>query len=247
MRSRATPGRERADAPVNASPKVPTHAVLALQRSAGNQAVARLLQRSTPDAPAPAVPTDLLAGLEALFPEAARKVRSCPAALELVEDAKRKGAEFGGYSERGPVVRTHAYTLENRVYIPQSQTDPVRQMNDFLFEINNAARADRLAQIHKDALAGSIDAKTYARRKIEVEVEGILSTGAVWAAFKGSDATLDQYDVAFFLEQHEQFKSGTKTKEQIVDDVLQWRSIAGAAWTNERYYMDQYEKLRSGG
>jgi hypothetical protein len=247
MRSRETPAPERDKAPVIAAPQLPAHTLLALQRSAGNQAVARLLQRRTPEAPAPAVPSVLLTGFEALFPDAARKVRSCPPALELVEDAKRKGAEFGGYSERGPVVRTHAYTLENRVYIPQAQSDPVRQMSDFLFEINNAARADRLAQIHKDALAGSINAKTYARRKIEVEVEGILSTGAIWAAFKGSDATLDQYDVTFYLKQHEEFKSGKKAKEQIVDDVLQWRSIAGAAWTNERYYMDQYEKLRSGG
>jgi hypothetical protein len=110
-------------------------------------------------------------------------------------------------------------------------------------------RADQLGQIHNDALAGTIDAKTFARRKIEVEVEveGILSTGAVWFSFKAGNPALEEYDKTLYAERYEEFKSGRKTKDQIVDDVLRWRSIAGAAKTNEAYYMEQYETLRSGG
>jgi hypothetical protein len=254
---RDAPARERRETVPAPAQKRSGHAgfgpqaVLALQQAAGNQAVARLLQRSTPEAPAPAAPapappTDLLAAFEAKFPAAAAKIRSSPAALELVEQAKKKSAEFGGFSEQGPIVATYAYTVENRVYVPQAQTDPIRAVNDFLFELNNAMRADQLSQIHKDALAGTIDAKTYARRKVEVEVEGILATGAVWPSLKAGDAALDQYDKTFYTQLYEEFKSGTKTKDQVVVDVLGWRSITAASKTNEDYYMEQYEQLRSG-
>jgi hypothetical protein len=227
-------------------------AILALQRAAGNQAVARLLQRSAPApaTPAPAAPSpatgDPLTAFSEKFPEAAARIRSSPAAMKLVEECAAKSVGFGGYSEDGPEKRTTPYTFENRVYVAKAQTDPIRAMGDFLFELNNAARADRLEELHRDAQTGTIDAKTYARRKVDVEVEGMLRTGEMWAESKAGDTTLDRYDDHFYAEEYAAFKSGAKTKDQLVDDVLQWRNINAAALTNEKYYMQQYDGLRAG-
>ena len=82
--------------------------------------------------------------------------------------------------------------------------------------------------------------------KIEVEVDGILSTGAIWLELKATGgATLDEYDKHFFAAEAEAVKTGAKTKAQIVDEVLQWRNINAASKTNQRWYMEQYDQLRS--
>jgi hypothetical protein len=220
--------------------------MLALQRTAGNLSVVRMLQRSAPEAPAPPAPApagDLLGAFGERFADAAARIRASPAAMELVKEADAASVRFGGYSEDGPARTTTPYTVNDAVYVSKSQTDPIRAMGDFLFELNNATRSPRFDQIHKDAIAGRIDAKTFARRKIELEVEGILRMGAIWFEVKAGNPALDEYDKHFYAEEHEVFKSGAKTKEQIVDEVLQWRNINAAAMTNEQWYMERYERL----
>jgi hypothetical protein len=77
---------------------------------------------------------------------------------------------------------------------------------------------------------------------VVIEVEGMLRMGLVWFEIKGGDKKLDKYDNDFFLAQYQDFKTGKKTKKEIVDAVLTWKNGIQRSKTNEQYYMDQYPK-----
>lgn len=225
--------------------------LLALQRTAGNAAVAQLLRNGPAPAPgvkAPSPPSPkeqgdkLLKEFAAKFPDAAKLVVGHASAEQLVQEAAVKGVKFGGYSEEGPAKAAWAYTVGDSVYVPKARTDAIVAMSDFLFELNNAIHAPLIEGAVKEAAAKKIDAKTYARRIVEIEVEGMLRMGLVWLEIKGGDKKLDKYDKDFFAAQYKDFKDGKKTKKEIVDAVLTWKNGIKRSKTNEQYYMDQYPK-----
>jgi hypothetical protein len=189
------------------------------------------------------------------FKGSADLIRQSPEALKLVGEADKAGVEFGGYAEDGPgKALGRPYTSGNKVYVPKAQKDKYIAMSDFLFELNNAIRAPQFKAAHAEARKGSkgtLSAKQYAYRMVELEVEGMLRLGQVWFDTKkksAEGAKLDKYDQDFFLYEYKQFKEGKKTKDQIVKDVLQRVYDTGTlkGKTTEQYYMEAYQKLSGG-
>jgi hypothetical protein len=190
----------------------------------------------------------LLKDFSASFVEAGKLILASPKAVKLVKQAEDAGAKFGGFAEDGPSKDTWPYTVGNSVYIPKAHTDPLTAMADFLFELNNAIRAPKFAEVYKDAAAGKLTNKSYARKKVELEVEGMLQLGEVWfetkkSAGKEKDKTWSSHDGEFYLEEYEAYKAGKKSKDDIVNEVLKWKYSQGtdAGKTVEQFYMEQYD------
>lgn len=176
------------------------------------------------------------------FPDAAKLIKGKKSAEQLVQEAAVKGVKFGGFAEDGPGKDAWAYTIGDTVYVPKARTDAIVAMSDFLFELNNAIRKPKFDKNTENAAAKKITPKQFARRKVELEVEGMLRMGSIWFDIKGGDKKLDKYDNDFFLAEYQAYKDKKKTKSQIVDEVLQWRNGSDHSKTNEQYYMDQYPK-----
>jgi hypothetical protein len=82
----------------------------------------------------------------------------------------------------------------------------------------------------------------------EQEVEGMLRLGETWFKLKstgGAHPGWDTYDQRFFLSEYEAVKTGNKTKDDVVRDVLQRVYETGTlrGKTVEQYYMDDYNRL----
>jgi len=189
------------------------------------------------------------------FLEAAKLILSNPEAMKLVKEADAAGVQFGGYSEDGPAKATgRAYTIGTTVYVPKARTDPILAMKSFLFELNNALRAPKVAELQKEAgtgTTGSLTAKQYAYNIVELEVEGMLRMGEIWfetkkAAPKGSIPS--KYDAPFWLGDYEDVKNGKKTKDDLVKEVLSRVYDSGtlAGKTVEQNYVEQYNRLSGG-
>jgi hypothetical protein len=185
------------------------------------------------------------------FPDSVALIKNSPEALKLVKEAETAGTKFGGFSEDGPGKLAWPYTVGDTVYVPKARTDKVVAMSDFLFELNNAIRSPALAEIHAEGAKGSkgkLTAKTYAYKKVEQEVEGMLRTGKVWFETKktmGGGKELDKYDADFFLGEYNAFKAGKKTKDDIIKAVLASANPANNK-THEQMYMEQYAALSGG-
>lgn len=206
-----------------------------------------------PEPPPPG--TELLKSFADKFPEAAELISKSAPAMHLVGKAEEAGAKFGGYAEEGPAKDTgRAYTVGNTVYVPKARTDKVLAMKSFLFELNNAIRAPKFAELTKEAVKGTkgkLTAKEYAYKKVELEVEGMLKLGEIWFKMKktiGKDAEWNKYDNDFYLSEYQSVKEGKKTKDDIVKDVLKRVYDSGKlkGKTVEQYYMEQYESLSGG-
>jgi len=205
--------------------------------------------------PKPAPEMKLVDDFAAKFPAAASLIKPNPAAMKLVKEAFDAGATFGGYAEDGPSKDVWPYTVGNAVYVPKARADPpVLAMSDFLFELNNAIRQPRFAAITAAATKGAktdtAAAKQYAHDKVEAEVEGMLRLGEVWfetkAKYLGKQAhAFDKYDKDFFLAEYQSFKDKKKTKDDIINDILQREYETGTlkGKTVEQNYMDQYQRL----
>jgi hypothetical protein len=186
------------------------------------------------------------------FPDAAKQINKSDSAMKLVKEAAAAGVGFGGYAEDGPGKQAWPYTVETKVYIPKARTDPVVAASDFVFELNNALHRPALAAIQQEAAKGTkgkMSAKEYARKTVEVEVEGMLRTGEIWLQMKtalGGGAKLDKYDADWFLGEYQAFKAGKKTKEDIINDILARPSEFAKGKTTEQFYMDQYQHLSGG-
>jgi Domain of unknown function (DUF4157) len=191
----------------------------------------------------------------AKFPNAADLIRRSVPALRLVSEAEATGAVFGGYAEDGPAPTVgRPYTVGHAVYVPRAQTDPVIAMSDFLFELNNAIRAPKIAALAAEAAKGStgtLTARDYAYKIVEQEVEGMLRLGETWFKLKttgGAHPEWDKYDRDFFLAEYEAVKAGRKTKDDIIRDVLgrvyETGTLRGK--TVEQNYMEQYNRLSGG-
>jgi hypothetical protein len=196
----------------------------------------------------------LLEDYAAKFPDAAELIRKSEPAMAVVTEAEAAGAKFGGYSLEGPGKDDWPYTMYGKVYVPQSQTDKIIAMRDFIFELTNAMHAPLYAELSKQAVkgaAGTLTAKEFARRIVEQEVEGMLRLGKVWFETKkglGGGAELDKYDEEFFLSKYKDFTDGKKTKEDIVKEVLASAYVGGSAKgvTIEQNYINEYNRLSSG-
>jgi len=186
------------------------------------------------------------------FLDAARMILNNSAAMTLVKEADAAGIQFGGYAEDGPAKTIgRAYTDGTSVYVPKTTTDPMMAMRDFVFELNNALRAPKVAALGKEAVkgsAGTLTAKQYAYRRTELEVEGMLRLGQIWfetkkAAPKGSIPST--YDAPFFLTDYQAVNDGKKTKDDVVRDVLSRTYDTGTlkGKTVEQYYIDDYNRL----
>jgi hypothetical protein len=189
------------------------------------------------------------------FTEAAKLIYNNPAAMKLVDEAEAAGVEFGGYAEDGPgKAAGRAYTIGKSVYVPKSQTDPMMAMRDFLFELNNALRQPKFAELMKEATkgsTGSLTAKQYAYKIVEQEVEGALRLGEIWFETKKTmpkGAATDAYDRYYFLSNYEEVRTGKKTKDEVVREVLMRVYETGTlkGKTVEQNYMEQYERISDG-
>ena len=198
----------------------------------------------------------LLNAFAAKFLEASKLIYKNPAAMKLVNEAETAGIQFGGYAEEGPGAMAWPYTIATTktVYVPKARTDAIAAMSDFLFELNNAIRSPKLAELQKEAAkgtAGKLTAKDYALKTVEQEVEGMLRLGEIWFETKktlSKDAKWDKYDADFYLSEYNAFKSGKKTKDGIVNDVLKRVYDTGSlkGKTVEHNYMEQYTQLSGG-
>lgn len=196
----------------------------------------------------------LLNSFAAKFPEAAKLIDKNPSAMKLINEAEAAGIQFGGFSEDGPgKTLGRPYTSGTSVYVPKTSTDPVIAMNGFLFELNNALRAPKFAALDTEATKGSkgtLSAKDYAYKNVELEVEGMLRLGEIWFETKkaAKDPKLDKYDADFYYAEYKAFKDGKKTKDDIIKDVLKRVYDTGTlkGKTVEQYYIDSYNS-QSGG
>lgn len=186
------------------------------------------------------------------FPDAAKHINKSDSALKLVKEAAAAGVGFGGYAEDGPAKTAWPYTIGTKVYIPKALTDPVEASSKFLFELNNALHRPALAAIQQEAVKGTkgkMSAKEYARKTVEVEVEGMLRTGEIWLQMKtalGGGRKLDKYDAEWYFSEYQAVKAGKKTKEDIINDVLARPSGFAKGKTTEQFFMDQYKDLSGG-
>ena len=189
------------------------------------------------------------------FPDAADLIRKSVAALRLVSEAEATGTLFGGYAEDGPAPTLgRAYTSGHSVYVPRTETDPILAMRDFLFELNNAIRAPKFAALTAEAVKGStgtLSAHEYAYNMAEQEVEGMLRLGETWFKLKatgGPHPGWNAYDQNYFLAEYEAVKSGRKTKNDVVNDVLKRVYETGTlrGKTVEQYYMEAYTTVSGG-
>jgi hypothetical protein len=197
----------------------------------------------------------LLNAFAAKFPAAAKLILQNPAAMKLVGEAEADSVKFGGYAEDGPAPTAgRAYTAGKMVYVPKTRTDPVLAMRDFLFELNNALRQPKFAELEKEGAkgsTGSLTAKQYALRNTELEVEGMIRLGEIWFETKkalGTDPKWNKYDIHYYLSEYNAFKAGKKTKDDIVKDVLKRVYDTGTlkGKTVEQFYIEQYNELSGG-
>ena len=186
------------------------------------------------------------------FRSAAELIRQAPEAMDLIKEAEDAKVKFGGYAEDGPSKDSWPYTIGDTVYIPKGR-DKVQAMSDFVFELNNAIRQPKIRKLEEEAAKGSkgnLTAEQYATQKVEVEVEGMLRAGEIWFDTKGKlgKGNWGKYDADFFLGEYEAFKSGKKTKADIVKKVLGSKYTTGVdkGKTAKQYYMDQYKDLSKG-
>jgi len=195
----------------------------------------------------------LLGAFAKNFPDAAKLISTNQAAMKLVKEAETAGVKYGGFAEDGPSKDTWPYTVGDKVYVPKARTDKVLAASDFLFELNNAVRRPKFAALEAEARKGkksTLTAKDYARRNVELEVEGMLRAGEIWFDMKKQAPhaqNWDVYDKDFFLAQYKAFKEGKTTKNEIIDKVLKWVYTTGTdkGKTTEQFYEEQFKSLNS--
>ncbi len=199
----------------------------------------------------------LLDDFEKKFADAAKLIRKQPSAMTLVNEAAATGAQFGGYVEDGPAnvaAGARAATVGSKVYVPRARTDSVLAMRDFLFELNNAVRKPKFDVLDKEATKGSkgtLDAKKYAYKTVELEVEGMLRLGKIWFEIKKTmpkGAKTEAYGPQFYASDYESVKSGKKSKDDLTKEVLKRVYDSGdlKGKTVEQKYMDDYKSLSGG-
>jgi hypothetical protein len=189
------------------------------------------------------------------FPDSVEIIKKSPEAMTLIKEASDAGVQFGGYAEEGPSKDAWPYTIGNTVYVPKGhKADKITAVSDFLFELNNGIHGPGIKAAGKEAAKGSkgsLDAKAYAKKIVEIEVDGMLRLGKVWFEMKKNTPKgekWDSHDGEFYLSEYQHFKDGKKTKDDIVKDVLArtYKEGKDAGKTIGQYYMDQYNNFANG-
>jgi hypothetical protein len=203
--------------------------------------------------------TDLLSkfGSASYFPTAASILKGYQPAMNLLNEtvtiANQEGVDlkFGGFSKDtypNTDVNTGAPAngLKDTVYIPKTPTyvnDPTRVMTYFLFELQNARRAKVYSNLYIGSLAGRITEAEYAYKMIEQEVEGGLRIGQMWNEIVTSTKQTISGKPKYFHDLYLSVAKNTKTKDQVIIDVLKSSFESGPVMTRDQYYRDSYRRF----
>ena len=192
---------------------------------------------------------NILDDLATKFPDAAEFIQKSPTAMTLVKEAEAAGATFGGYAKAKRDGGARPYTTaEGIIYIPQHYENNMAVVRAFLMELTNAMNKTRAAAVEADI--GKLNAKEFARRIVEIEVDGMLRLGKDWTGIKkdlGGHELFNEYDNAFYMAEYTAFRDKKKSKKDIVDEVLQWKPTYDNPKdkTTEQAYIDQYNELKA--
>jgi hypothetical protein len=167
--------------------------------------------------------------------------------MRVLAEAETAGASYGGFAEDGPGRKAWPYTAGNTVYVPRAhRADAQTAMFDFVFELTNALSRSRHAEVERRGAAGEITAEQYAHDTTAVEVDGMLRTAEIWAAQRDSvtdPAQRARLDGENYYAEYQDFRAGRRTREDIIQDVLN-RTYPGGTQTVRQFYVDQYNSMR---
>ncbi|HJT55697.1 MAG TPA: DUF4157 domain-containing protein [Ktedonobacteraceae bacterium] len=185
------------------------------------------------------------------FPDAANLLYGNQPAYDLLRETETVGATFGGPSEQSPTKDTRAYTTSNNeVFIPQSEKDPVKNLGDFLFELNNARNRPDFAQIEQEASQGTLNEDDYVQRVADVETDAVLRSGEIYSQVKTSNNLPSTYDNEFYLSDYEtvnQSGDPVAARKQLAQELLKRPYPPNYPHkTPEDRYRDQYRRNFSG-
>jgi hypothetical protein len=115
-------------------------------------------------------------------------------------------------------------------------------------------RKPKFDVLDKEATKGSkgtLDAKKYAYKTVELEVEGMLRLGEIWFEIKKTmpkGAKTEAYGPQFYASDYEAVKSGKKSKDDLTKEVLKRVYDSGdlKGKTVEQKYIDDYKSLSGG-
>ena len=171
--------------------------------------------------------------------------------MKLVRRAAKAGVKFGGYVKGSAHKGLTAYTDygTKTVYVPHTQTDPILAMSDFVFELRNAMQAGKLSTTWSKAKKRQINAYQFAYNNVAIEVESALSTGLIWSQSplrrRMGRRQRKKYDKANYLSMYLAYKSGKKTKDQLIKQALKrtYKSGIFRGWTVEKKFTEQYKSI----
>jgi hypothetical protein len=189
----------------------------------------------------------LLNEFNAHFPAAADFLYDNKPAYDLLKEAETVGATFGGPSEQSPNKDTRPYTTnQNVVYVPQSEQDPIKNMGDFLFELNNAKNKPDFAQIEQEASQGTLNEDDYIQRVADVETGAVLRSGEIYSQVKSSRKLPSTYDNEFYLSDYEKVQQSSDrvaAREQLAQELLKRPYPQGYQHaTPEERYREQFQR-----
>jgi hypothetical protein len=180
------------------------------------------------------------------FPVAADIIQRHPSAMQLVDQAAKAGATFGGYAEDSPDKCSWPYCCieTKRVFIPKTCTDhPIEAVSNFLFELTNAINSPRFQAVIKQARKNTITKQDFVREFLETESEAGLKISEIWSQIKEASENprkLDAYDSLFWLQEYQ--ADPQKGKEDLIHS-MRTDKIQGR-YTHQERYEQVYEQIR---
>lgn len=138
------------------------------------------------------------------------------------------------------------------VQVPVAGRSQSDILQDVTFELNNAIRQERFDAANHQAVSGAIaDPDEYARRKIEIETEGVLTTGQIGIELRnqGVDVALNKMYIPSFLKyNHERQFNPALTRaayaKETADEVLDRPHELGS---HRSVYAQQFENYANPG
>ena len=178
--------------------------------------------------------------------------------LDFVSQSDRARALIAKANERGVSIlrggwggaqtaREHG-TGRITVSLPPRGADHVQSAQDFIFELHNALRQDRFDALRQQAAGtGILDEDEFARKKMQIEIEGMVGTGKVASELrtKGMDIPQNRFFTAafqryaIFSRQHPGASLEAFT-EGMANEVL---DLPHAQGSHRQVYRDQFRAL----
>lgn len=167
-------------------------------------------------------------------------------AQQLIAKADELGVQIRWGGSHAQTVRTQGGDIL-RVTIPQTDSK-TQALEDIVFELNNAVRYDRMQALSQKAVSGEIaDEDEFAREKIKIELEGMLTTGRIGFELKksGQDIPLDRFFLPTFLDSLKAYKEDPDlTRADFIrskaDEVLDRPHHSGS---HRKVYTQQFRDL----